>query len=101
MTQILADLGLNSSGASIDDDPLGVQGAKICPRRDIARLQLQAQAERLDHAASHLKLDWIVAEQCEMAGAASRRNPGGDGNHPALRCIFGQGVQVWSRCSFK
>ena len=61
--QFLAHLGLNPPGAAVGHDALGVQRAEIRARRDVARLEFEAEAERLDDPAAHLKFQRIVTEQ--------------------------------------
>jgi hypothetical protein len=69
--------------------------------RDVARLQLNAQAERLDDAATDLKFQRVIAEQTEMARPAAGRDAGRDGNHAALRGIFRDLVEVGRRRGFE
>src|SRR5262249_23500320 len=64
-TELFANRSIDASGSAICDDPLPVQGAKICAGRYIARLQFQSQPERLDHPPPDLKLNGVIAEQRE------------------------------------
>jgi hypothetical protein len=74
--------------------PLVVQRAKIGAGGDIARLQLQPQAERLNHAAPHFIFQRIITEQPQMPRPAARRDARGDRDHAPLRADRGPGVQV-------
>ena len=57
-------------------------------------LSSRPRPERFDHAATHCKLERIIAEQTEMAGTAAGRDARRDGNHASLRRILAQSVEV-------
>src|SRR4029453_19460800 len=60
------------------DTAHAVHSAEVPAGRDVPRAKLELDAERLEHAAAHLILEGIVAEETEMAGAAARGDPGRD-----------------------
>ena len=47
--------------------PCGVERAEVAADRDVARLELEADAGRLERAAADDVLERIVAEQAEVA----------------------------------
>src|SRR5204863_6842853 len=73
-TKLFAYLGFNSSGATIGDNPLGIQSAKVRARSHIAGPQLQAKPEGFDYSTAHLEFQRIVTKQRKMARPTSRRN---------------------------
>ncbi len=92
--EVFGDFGFDAAGATVGDDAFGIEGAEIGAGGDVASLEFDAEAEGLDDAATNLKFHWIVPEEAEVAGAAARRDAGGDGNHAALGTGFGEGVKV-------
>src|SRR5207244_1660943 len=88
IAQLLADGGFNTARAAVGHNAFAVERAEVCPRRDVARFQVEPKSERFDDAASDLKLERIVAEQRQVAGTPAGRDAGRDGSHPALRHAF-------------
>ena len=69
-----AQLGGNAPGPAVGKQAVIVNGAKIAPRRHIARLQVNPDAQRFQRAPSDEILQRVVPEQRQMAGAAARRH---------------------------
>ena len=88
--QLQVDLGREPSRAPVDDLSGGVDRAEVPARGDVARAQVELDAERLEDTAPDLVLERIVAEQPEMAGAASRRDPGRYVTDEAARRVGGE-----------
>ena len=97
LAQFLARFGRDASGAAVGDDALRVERGEIRAGANVAGLEFHAEAERLDDAAADLKFQRIIAEQAEMARPAAGRDAGRGGNHPALRGIPGEFVEVRRR----
>ena len=92
--KFLAGFRRDAAGAAVGDNALFVERAEIGARGHVAVLQFQAQAQRFNHAAAHLKFQRVVAEQPEMPRPAAGRDAGRGGNHAALRGILAQLVEV-------
>jgi len=91
---LLAKLGLDAAGAAVGDQAVGVERAEVRPGGDVARLQFQAKAKRLNDASADLDFQRVVAEQPEVAGTAAGRDAVRGGDQPALRRVLGQGVEI-------
>src|SRR5690606_27221297 len=91
----------NAAGAAVRDEAGAVEGTEVAADGDVAALEGESQAERLDHPAAHLVPEGIVPEEAEVAGAAARRDAGRDGNHAALRGIPGERVKVRGACGLE
>src|SRR5262249_57163157 len=76
-------IGADATGATVGDPPLRVDRAEVAAGGDVARPQIELDAERLQHAAADLESDRIVPEQAEVSRAAARRGAGRDGAEPA------------------
>src|SRR6516164_3265032 len=72
--ELQVDLGREASGAPVRDTAGSVHGAEVAARGDVARAQVEFDAERLQHAPPDLIVERIVAEEPEMAGPAPRRD---------------------------
>src|SRR5258706_7851930 len=92
--EIFADLRVDPPGAAVGDDPLAVQRAKICPRRDIVGLEVDPETERFDHPATNLEFERIITEETEMTRSASGSHSGRDWNHPALGGSLRERIEV-------
>ena len=60
-------------------------------------LQIEVDAERLEHPAADLVLDRIVAEQAEMARPAAGRDAGADRDRQAADIVPDQGIEIRGR----
>ena len=92
--QLLAHRRVNAPGAPVGDDAFGVERAEVGARRHVARPQFQAQAQRLDDAAAHLEFQRVVAKQAQVSRPAARSDARRNRDHPSLRRVFGQRIQV-------
>src|SRR5207244_4134160 len=72
-------LGWNAACATVDHIALGVDGAEVAPRRHLARVKRQPDAERFHYAALDGVLLGIVAEEREVSWTAARRHTRRDG----------------------
>ena len=91
---LFAKLSLDATGAPVGDQAIGVESAEVSTGGNVARLQLQSKAKRLDDAATDLNLERIVAKQPEVAGAAAGRDAVRRRDQPAQRGVLGQDVEV-------
>src|SRR6516164_5537210 len=74
--ELQVDLGREASGAPVRDTAGSVHGAEVAARGDVARAQVEFDAERLQHAPPDLIVERIVAEEPEMAGPLPGVIPG-------------------------
>ena len=89
-----ARLGGNAAGATVRDNSLRVERGEVGAGADVAGLQLNAQPERLNDTAAHLKFQRVVAEKPEMPRPAARRDARRRGDQAALRGKLRKGVKV-------
>src|SRR5262249_45308585 len=87
--------------APVGDTARAVHGAEVAAGRDVPRAQLELDAERLEHAAAHLILERIVAEETEMAGAAAGSDPGRNMADETAGGFGGELRQVGQACGLK
>src|SRR5206468_3984398 len=82
--ELQVDVGRETAGAPVGDAARGVDRAEVAARGEVAGAQVELDPERLEDAAADLIVQGIVAEEPEVAGAASRRDAGRDvTNEPA------------------
>ena len=74
--------------------PSRVDGAEVAARGDVARLQVEVDAERLEHAAPDGVPLGVVAEEREVSGAAAGRHAVGDGHREAAEALLRQAVEL-------
>ena len=72
-------LGSDASGAPVDDSALLSSVQKLPARRDVVGLQVEVDAQSLEHAAADGVAQRVVAEQRQVPGAAPRRDAGPTG----------------------
>ena len=89
-----ADLGADAARAPVGDAALRVDGAEVAARGDVARPQVELNAERLQHAAADLEANRIVAEEAEVPRPAARRDAGRDVAEQATGRLRGESGQV-------
>jgi hypothetical protein len=70
VAELDAELGGDAAGAPVGDPPVGVHRAEVAPRRHVARLEMEVDAERFEHAAAHRMLQRIIAEEAEVSRPA-------------------------------
>jgi len=99
--KFLASLGRDAAGAAVGDDAFGIERAEVRARGYIAVLEFHAESERFDDAAANLEFQRVVAEKSEVSRPAAGRDAGRDRNHPALRGVFGERVEVRGRSRFQ
>jgi hypothetical protein len=87
-------LGADPSRAAVGDEALRVDGAEVTPRGDIARAQVELDAEGLEHAAADLVLERVVAEEAEVPRPAARGDARRDVSEEPTRRLPGQRGQV-------
>ena len=87
-------LGRDPAGAPVGDPARAVHGAEVSARGDVAGAKVEFDAERLEHAAAHLELEWIVAEESEVPGPAARGDPGRDVADEAAGGLGGELRQI-------
>ncbi len=83
-----------SPGPSVRHRPVLGEGGEVEPGRDITRRQLEADAQRAQHAAADQLLDRVVAEEGEVCRPAAGRDPLPDRAEKPDRALRGQSVQV-------
>ncbi len=76
LAELHAQVGGDAPGPPIGDTALGVHGAEVSPRGDVAGPQLEIDPERLEDPAPHRIAERVVAEEPEMPGSAARGDPG-------------------------
>ena len=86
--------GVNAPGAPVGDDAFGVERAEVGARRHVAGPQFQAQSQRFDDAAANLEFQRVVAKQAQVSRSAARGDARRDRDHPSLRGVFGQRIEV-------
>ena len=101
VAELLAHFGRNATSPAVGHDSFRIHRAEVRARTDIARLKINSKPQRLDHPAAHLKLQRIIAKQSQVPRTAARSDARCHGNHPALRRVLRQGVQVRRVRSFK
>ena len=101
IAKLFADFGLDPSGPAVGHDAFRIERAKVGARRHVAGFEFEAQTERFDHAAAHLKFQRVITKQGEMTRAAAGRDARRDRNHPSLRGVFGERVEIRSGRRFQ
>jgi hypothetical protein len=66
-----AGVGADAPGPPVGDMAAGIHAAEVPARGHVARLQLEIDAEGLEHAPAHRIAQGIVAEEAEVAGPAA------------------------------
>src|SRR5581483_9052321 len=74
--------------------PLRVDGAEVAARGDVRRLEVEVDAQRLEHAAPNGVAHRVVPEERQVPGPAARRHAGGDGHRHAADALLRQPVQA-------
>src|SRR5581483_9473557 len=69
-------------------------GAEVAARGDVRRLEVEVDAQRLEHAAPDGVAHRVVAEERQVPGPAARRHAGGDGHRHAADALLRQPVQA-------
>jgi hypothetical protein len=93
LAELHAQIGGDAAGPPVGDRAVGVDGAEVPPRGDVATLQLEVDAERLQDPAPHRVAQRIVAEEAQVPGAAARGDPGADVAEQPARGVAGEAVE--------
>jgi hypothetical protein len=74
-----ARLGGDAAGAAVEHEPFAVDRAEIAPDGDVMGADLDADAERLEHAPADVVHERVVSEEPEVPRPRAGRDPGRDG----------------------
>ena len=96
-----AAFGAGPAGAAIGDEPLVVDGAEVASDGDIARADLEVDAERFQDAAADLVFERVIAEQAEMARAAAGGDAGEDRDRQTADPFADHRIEVGGACGFE
>ena len=88
-------------GSPVRNLPVGIEGAKIATNRDVSLPEFESNSGRFQCASADLVLKWIVTEQTEVAGSASRCDARLDWNTSTLDPQLCKSAQVWRRGGFQ
>ena len=99
LRQAHAEVRRDPAGPAVFDAARAIHRAEVPARGDVARAQVELDAERLQDAPPDLEAKRIVAEEPEVPGAATRGNPGRDvTDEPARRLARQLGEIGQARC---
>ena len=79
---------------AVQQEPITIHGAEVSPGRDVPFSEVDFDAQGLQRAAADEILQGVVAEEGQVAGAASWRHAGKDRDGQPAGTLVGQRVQV-------
>jgi hypothetical protein len=92
--QLLVELGSDAAGAPVGDQSPLVHRAKVAPGGHVLRLEVKADAQRLQHAAADVESQRVVAKEGQVGRATARRDAGAHRHGQPQLSAGGQCVEV-------
>ncbi len=74
LDDLRGDLGRYTSRATVADEAAGIERAQVPTCGNVVGAQFEVDADRLQDASADVELVGVVAKQCEMSGATTRRD---------------------------